>query len=47
MCLKNMVGNVGGNVLPQAIVKAEKSLGAVQHVCSVFKGQTIEKKSVL
>ena len=44
MCLKNMVGNMGGNVSPQAIVKAEKSLGAV---CSVFEGQTIEKKSVL
>ena len=25
-------------------MKAAKSLGAVQHVCSVFEGQTIERK---
>ena len=43
--LKNMVGNMGGNVSPQAIVKAAKSLGPVQHVCSVFEGQTIERKA--
>ena len=42
--LKNMVGNIGGIVSPQAIVKAAKSLGPVQHVCSVFKGQTVERK---
>ena len=36
--LKNTVGNMGS---PQ---KAAKSLGAVQYVCSVFEGQTIERK---
>ena len=40
-----MVGNMGGNVSPQAIVKAAKSLGPVQHACSVFEGQTIERKA--
>ena len=42
--LKNMVGNMGGNVLPQTIVKAAKPPGPIQHVCSVFEGQTIERK---
>ena len=41
---KNMVGNMGGNVSPQTIVKAGKYLVLVQHVCSVFEGQTIERK---
>ena len=44
--LNFMVGNMGGNVSPQAIVKAAKFLGPVQHVCSVFEGQTT-KNSVL
>ena len=45
--LKNMVENMERNASPQVIVKAAKSFGPVQHVCSVFEGQTIERKCLV
>ena len=38
--LKSIIRSMGANVRPEAIVKAGKSLGPVEHVCQQFEEQT-------
>ena len=38
--LKSIIRSMGANVRPEAIVKAGKSLGPVEHVCQLFEEQT-------
>ena len=38
--LKKIVCSMGANVTPEAIVKAEKALGPVEHICQLFEEQT-------
>ena len=37
---KSIIRSMGANVHPEAIVKAGKSLGPVDHVCQLFEEQT-------
>ena len=38
--LKKIVRSMGANVTPEAIVRAGKALGPVEHICQLFKEQT-------
>ena len=38
--LNSIIRSIGANVRPEAIVKAGKSLGPVEHVCQLFEEQT-------
>lgn len=36
---------MGGNISPQAIVKAATSIGPVDKICTVFENQTVKTKA--
>ena len=41
--LKDVIHSMGANVTPKAIVKAEKTIGLVHHICQIFKKQTTNR----
>ena len=46
-CFKNVLRNLGANVNSHSIVRASKSIGVVQKVCSTFEDELHHKKRQL